>query len=496
MFTIPDFIVLALLVLSSIAIGIYQSMTGGKQRTRREFILNNRQLKILPTVLSYTVSYQSAISVLGGTAEIYEWGAPLWLAGELCMALGMVVFERLALPTFYNIGVMSIYEYFELRFGNGVVKRFVSIIGMFRSTVYMAVTVLGPSIALEMMAGIPLEVGIYTLGICCALYTSLGGIRAIIWTDVIQCVVMVTGLLVIFASATLEVGGITNLFGIGRDFGRLNYADLNPSFYKRITAPIGLPAFCFLGMFAYGFEQASYQRYASMPSLTKARVVLWLMVPFHLLYISLCYMVGVSVFGYFASKGCDPLLSGEISQSNQLLPYFVSIYFDNRPGGKGLFLAVLFGASLSSVSSVLGGCAANLWEDHLKSFFPVSQLQTIPVDQCPPNITLTDHSNSTRELAGIERLYGISFVWYTPISTLITIVVGLCASEIFKLIIKQSAAEVDDKYVVSWRNIISFGNQGAEKTRQEKCGDEELSADDVTAVMAPLTIQTKLFDAE
>ena len=107
-----------------------------------------------------------------------------------------------------------------------------------------------------------------------------------------------------------------------------------------------------------------------MPSLGKARLLMLLHGPCCFLYITLCYFVGAGVFAYFFKLQCDPFQSRILSSPNQLLPFFVKTYYERKAGGQGLFLAVLFSASLSSVSSVLSGCAANVWEDQLRHYFP------------------------------------------------------------------------------------------------------------------------------
>lgn len=369
MLGIVDWVLVASLLFLSLGIGIYQCRSGGKQRTRAEFILNNRRLEIVPTVLSFMVSYQSAISVLGSPAEYYQWGASLGWTEVIGYPLGIILFEIIALPTFYNLGIMSIYEYYHLRYKHPIIKHLMSFLGITKAILYMGVTILGPSIALETMTGLPLEAGIVVITGCCAVYTSLGGVRAVIWTDVVQCVVMVFGLFVVLICATTESGGIDSVIESGRNYSRLAYADLSPAFHKRITLINVLTTFGPVGWSVYGTEQAAYQRYASLPSLNKSRLTLLLLIPLNMFYIVLCYLVGASIFAYFAVQGCDPTSSGDIQSANQILPYFINSYFSPNSGGKGLFLAVIFSASLSSVSSVLSGCAANTWEDHVKPIF-------------------------------------------------------------------------------------------------------------------------------
>ena len=75
----PDYVVLAVFLSISLGIGFYHSLTGGRQRTTEEFIMANRRLNILPTTLSLFVSLQSAIAMLGLTAEMYMYGVQLFV---------------------------------------------------------------------------------------------------------------------------------------------------------------------------------------------------------------------------------------------------------------------------------------------------------------------------------------------------------------------------------------------------------------------------------
>ena len=364
-----DYTILVAVVLLPLGIGLYHSRTGGRQRTPEEFILNNRKLKVLPTLLSFVVSYQSAISVLHAPAEYYQWGTPMWLVGDMLTMFTIWLVERLIVPVFYKLRLTSVYEYLELRFQSIIVRRIASILGIVHALIYMAVTVLGASISLETMTNLPFEAAILIMVGCCAVYTALGGMRAVIWTDVIQCIIMALGLVVLLVSAVNVVGGMEEVFDTGRQKGRIFFArfDADPrtrmSFWSLLIG-------CFpLYMYSYGCNQSALQRYAAMPSLGKARLVMLLLGPCIVMYTTLCYLVGASVFAYFSKIQCDPFQSRMLSSPNQLLPFFVKTCYDKKAGGQGLFLAVLYSASLSSVSSVLSGCAANIWEDHIKPHF-------------------------------------------------------------------------------------------------------------------------------
>jgi len=104
----PDYVVLAVFLAISLGIGVYHSLTGGRQRTTEEFIMANRRLGILPTTLSLFVSFQSAIMMLGLTAEMYMYGVQwlVWL--PLSYTVAFILTERLVIPWLYPLKLVSV----------------------------------------------------------------------------------------------------------------------------------------------------------------------------------------------------------------------------------------------------------------------------------------------------------------------------------------------------------------------------------------------------
>lgn len=104
----PDYIILAVFLAASLGIGLYHSFTGGRQRTTQEFIMANRRLGVVPTAISLFISYQSAIAILGATAEMYQFGAQFFLWEPIAVALATLLGERLIVPWIYPLKLMSI----------------------------------------------------------------------------------------------------------------------------------------------------------------------------------------------------------------------------------------------------------------------------------------------------------------------------------------------------------------------------------------------------
>jgi len=104
----PDYLVLAVFLAISLGIGVYHSLTGGRQRTTEEFIMANRRLGILPTTLSLFVSYSSAIGMLGLTAEMYMYGIQFMLWLPIGSVVSTVLVERLVVPWIFPLRLVSV----------------------------------------------------------------------------------------------------------------------------------------------------------------------------------------------------------------------------------------------------------------------------------------------------------------------------------------------------------------------------------------------------
>ena len=106
----PDYLVLASFLVISLGIGLYHALTGGRQKTVSEFIMANRDLQIIPTSISLLVSFQSAIMVLGMTAEMFGYGSQLMVLSISSHALASVVTVALFVPWLFPLKLVSVYE--------------------------------------------------------------------------------------------------------------------------------------------------------------------------------------------------------------------------------------------------------------------------------------------------------------------------------------------------------------------------------------------------
>ena len=103
-----DYALFAAFLAISLGVGLYHAVIGDRQRTTQEFIMANRQLKVIPTVISTLASNLSAIAVLGMTAEMYMFGSQKWLWAVISVSVALLFAERLAVPWFYPLKLFQI----------------------------------------------------------------------------------------------------------------------------------------------------------------------------------------------------------------------------------------------------------------------------------------------------------------------------------------------------------------------------------------------------
>jgi len=109
-----DYLILVAFLVISLGIGIYHSLTGGRQRTIAEFIMANRRLKVIPTSISLLVSFHSAMLYLGLTFEMYCFGIQYLIYFIATAPLAFIFIERIIVPWLYPLKLVSIYDVRQL----------------------------------------------------------------------------------------------------------------------------------------------------------------------------------------------------------------------------------------------------------------------------------------------------------------------------------------------------------------------------------------------
>lgn len=365
-FTTIDFVLFALLLVASMAIGLYYALSGGRQRTTQEFLLADRSMKCLPLSLSLMATFQSAVAIVGTPAEVYTNGTQYWFIG-CSYILGLLIPAHIFIPVFYRLNLTSAYQYLELRFCK-TVRICGTVTFIFQMVIYMGVGVYTPALALHAVTGFHLWGAVLATGLVCTVYTALGGLKAVIWTDVFQTVVMFTGQMAVIIVGVHQVGGFSNFWRKVTDGGRISGIDLNPDPTVRHTFWTLAVGGVFLMLSLYGVNQAQVQRYLSSRTEKEAVMSCYMAFPCLQIALGLSCLMGLVMF---ACYGDISLLDQQyIKSKDQMVLYFVMDMLQDFPGLPGLFVACIFSASLSTISSAFNSLATVTMEDLIKPHYP------------------------------------------------------------------------------------------------------------------------------
>uniref|UniRef100_A0A2K5ZQA3 Solute carrier family 5 member 5 n=1 Tax=Mandrillus leucophaeus TaxID=9568 RepID=A0A2K5ZQA3_MANLE len=360
-----DYGVFALMLLVSTGIGLWVGLARGGQRSAEDFFTGGRRLAALPVGLSLSASFMSAVQVLGVPSEAYRYGLKfLWMClGQL---LNSVLTALLFMPVFYRLGLTSTYEYLEMRF-----SRAVRLCGTLQ---YIVATVSGlsprqPSLAPPQpfktpLTGLDIWASLLSTGIICTFYTAVGGMKAVVWTDVFQVVVMLSGFWVVLARGVMLVGGPRQVLTLAQNHSRINIMDFNPDPRSRYTFWTFMVGGTLVWLSMYGVNQAQVQRYVACRTEKQAKLALLINQVGLFLIVSSAACCGIVMFVFYTD--CDPLLLGRISAPDQYMPLLVLDIFEDLPGVPGLFLACAYSGTLSTASTSINAMAAVTVEDLIK----------------------------------------------------------------------------------------------------------------------------------
>jgi len=342
-FTWLDYTVFAVYLLITVAIGA-SFMRG--QRNLSEYFLAGRSMGSVIISMTVLAALFSGISFLASPAEGYAYGPAFFLV-NLGFFIATPITTVLILPFFYQSRFFTAYQYLEERFSVQV-RTLASASFILRVLLWLALATYAPALALEQATGMPLWFTILCTGLLTTFYTTLGGMRAVIWTDVMQLVVLFGGQLVIGLVALARVpGGIKQVAELATAGDRWNLSfSLDPTVRLTIWGLVIGGAFMHLVQMAT--DQVSVQRYLTAKSLKEAQRGLWIKLAMVLPVTAVFYGAGLVLYAFYQVHG-DPLAAGQISKPDQILPYFV---VTQLPAGfSGLLIAAIYAASMSTISA-------------------------------------------------------------------------------------------------------------------------------------------------
>ncbi len=379
-----DLTAVVLYLLGTVGIALYFAR---RQASTEEFFLGGRSVPWFAVGLSIMATLMSTISYLSMPGELISKGITM-LLGIIAFPLNVLVIFTLFVPFFMRLRLTSAYEYLELRF-NYAARAMGASLFIFMRLGWMGVVVYTSSLALtEMTRGqVPEQYQtsliyfmIAGVGLFATLYTVIGGLRAVIWTDVVQFLVLLGGTLITLAYVAVSTNS-----------GPAQWWETASEVTAQHTRPPILPAAIteertilwavsmvfFWTICTHVSDQVVLQRYFATSSLKSARRSYLLAAGADLLVLILLALCGLALLAFYiqhptylpidAETGAHHLPSST-KFSDKVFPYFIGHQLPTGVGG--VILAALIAAAMSSIDSGVNSVSAVITKDFFARLYP------------------------------------------------------------------------------------------------------------------------------
>jgi len=339
-----------------------------KNNTSSSFTVGNNDIPSWVVTMSIFATFVSSISYLAlpGSAFLSNWNA---FAFSLSLPIASLVAVRFFVPLYRKINSPSAYTYLELRFGPWA-RIYVSLCYLLTQMMRIGTILYLLALTLHAIAGWNIALIIICTGVVVAIYSLLGGISAVLWTDAIQGIILILGALVTVVYLLVNLsGGPLQIFEIAAKYNKFSLGsfslDLSDS-----TFWVVLVYGVFINLQNYGIDQNYVQRYmVSKSDRSAQRSALiggLLYVPTSALFL----FIGTALFAYYNGTATLPLeLRGENS-ADRVFPYFI---INVLPTGlSGLLIASIFAAGMSTISTSFNSVATVFLTDYYNKYFKSS----------------------------------------------------------------------------------------------------------------------------
>ncbi|KAL7738439.1 hypothetical protein ACLKA6_006750 [Drosophila palustris] len=372
-FDVWDALVLASILIISALIGLYYRYTGGKQKTTKEYLMADQSMTTFPVSFSLMASFMSAITLMGVSTESYQFGTIFGVI-NISYLLSTPIAAYIFLPVFYRMRTTSVYEYLERRFGYAT-RLAASVAFTMQMILYMGIALYAPALALQAVTGIPKGMAILVLGLVCTFYSTLGGLKAVLITDVFQSFLMFAAIFAVIAVSAIKAGGLGTIWEVARERERLEFFEFSVDPTVRHTWWNLIIGGMVTYLSLYGVNQTQVQRLLSVHNLKSSQSALWWNLPILGLLSFSTIFSGLAIFYYY--RDCDPMLNGRITSRDQVMPLFALDTMGQYPGLCGLFVSGIFSASLSTISSAVTSLSAVTLEDYVKPVYRIIFKRTL-----------------------------------------------------------------------------------------------------------------------
>jgi SSS family solute:Na+ symporter len=385
-----DLVIIGIYLLSMIGVGIYFSR---RNRNSEQFTTASGQIPGWALGLSFYATFLSAITFLGDPGKSFgsNWNPFVF---SLSIPLAAWVASKLFVPFYRNGEAISAYSHLEERFGAWA-RTYAMVCFIMTQLARMGTIFYGLALTINALSGIEMPLIIMVSGVVIIFYTVLGGMEAVIWTEVIQAILKTLGALLILGLILNQLD-ITEIWAIGQRDEKFSLGTFRPDFTTSSFGVILVYGF-FINLTNFGVDQNYIQRYHTAKNTQDAAKSIWLCVMYYVPVSFLFFFIGTSLYAFY---DVNPGLISELKQqvsaeknipiqtmqlvdyADRVLPYFMKTQIPT--GLLGLLLAALLSAGMSTMSSGMNSSATVFLNDIYlryiqKDLSPQKQLRVLHI---------------------------------------------------------------------------------------------------------------------
>ena len=347
--------ILVLYITANLCLGY---VLGKRIATDADFYLGGKTTPWWAIGVSVIATYVSALTFLGAPAWSYSEGLSV-IAIHLNYPLVIFVVVSFFFPFFYTIGVVSIYDYIEKRFGRKA-RALIAAIWMLSQTLTAGAILYATSLVLAFITGLDVTHAIVIVTLIALIYTALGGITAVIWTDVIQAGILLAGAVIIVYALLSEMPmPLAQALAELKAQGKTDPLDFSFDISKVTTIWSGIVAMTLYHITVYGANQMMVQRTLAAKNIGDAKKSYLLMGYLAFLIYFLFIFLGILFYAYYGGR--------EFENGNTIILRFASDY--GLPGLMGLIAAAVMAASMSTLDSAFNSLSTVATVDFYQKYF-------------------------------------------------------------------------------------------------------------------------------
>ncbi len=368
-FFLTDKIILIVYFIGIILMGLYFRK---RSNTANGFMIASGRLPTWAVSLSILGTFISSVTFIGypGQAYNFNWDAFVF---SLCLPPAALVAMIYFIPLYRTKVKVSAYEYMEQRFG-GWARVYGSISFMFGSVTRIGMILFLVSLVLQPLTGWDHVPIIIVTGIGVMLYTMIGGMEAVIWTDVIQVIILMGGAILTIIILILDVpGGVEEIIAVGSQADKFSLGSWDFDLIAP-TAWVVLLYGLMENLRNFGVDQNYVQRYQTVSSTKEASKSVWMAALTYIPISALFLFIGTALYAYY-NVNPDQLpivLQGEM-MGDKIYPHFIVTQIP--VGIRGLLIAAIVAAAMSSIDSSLNTVSTLTLLDFYKRYWKKGKIE-------------------------------------------------------------------------------------------------------------------------